>query len=628
MTHSLLSKSFLTHILLISLLILATASLFSPTLKYEFIWDDFTFIFDWNQPKHLDTQFIPLLRGDLPPEHAGVYRPVRSLLYAFSFNLFHTQPFGYHLQAIIVHILTVITVYLISVKLTSKQPLAFLAALIFAVHPIHLETITFITTSFDAIGILFLLFSFYLYLHFRSRSSSWLLLSAALVAFLAYFTYELTLTLPLLLILYDYILSSRPRPHYTTYLAFIIPNLFYWIVRIPLLHISSRNNALLLPLFQRILLITRSLFLYLKLAFFPHPLNINHHLTSSLPALHYYDVDYTSYTPSLSLTQPTILLSTIVLLFLFRILYSLRHHRLLIFLSCWFIVSLTPVLNILPQDMLFAEKYLYLASVASSLLTAHFFTQYLPQLLRLLKTHLSSLSPFLPQLFYRSILYTLAYLILLTSTTLIRNPIWANSEIFWSTALSQNPISSIAHNNLGSVYYIKHDYQQALKHYLQANQINPSQSTTHRNLGLVYLKFFQLDLALSHLLTAKSLEPNHPQIDKYLGVTYELQGDLTQARKHYLTALTNFPQDLSLYSAIALTYHNQQDLDNAILYYQKIIQLDPNQAADAYNNLGNIYYSKQDLDQARQYFQKALQLNPNHPTARQNLQSLSDQLTP
>ena len=208
-------------------ILLLTGLSYSNIFQNEFIWDDPGFIKQWETIRSFKN--IPkLLQGDTPLDHASVYRPVRGIFYTISYHLWGQEnPLGYHIQSLLIYFGIIILVYLITqmvigswllvhrkkqstnYQLPTTNQIPFITALLFALHPIHVEAISFITASFDTIGILFFFLAFYLYIKFQQQKRILFYLLSLLSSLLAFFTYEMTLVLPLGLMLYDFCFNFK-----------------------------------------------------------------------------------------------------------------------------------------------------------------------------------------------------------------------------------------------------------------------------------------------------------------------------------------------------------------------------------------------------------------------------------
>ncbi len=197
-------------------LALAVALAYGNILSNTFVWDDRDYLVNWQSVKSLD-HIGELLGGDNP--HAGSYRPLTSIYYALSVTAYGDNVFGYHCNKIALHILASILCYLIFLHLSKSTFLSLGGALFFALHPIHAEVVTSMTSAYD-LSAVFLLGSVLLFFYFDGRQTLprarwearfWLTyLGSLALALLAYFSYELTLALPFLLASYVVLFPGRP----------------------------------------------------------------------------------------------------------------------------------------------------------------------------------------------------------------------------------------------------------------------------------------------------------------------------------------------------------------------------------------------------------------------------------
>ena len=360
-------------------------------------------------------------RGSVPAGHEGVYRPVRGLLYTAYYQLFGTNPFFYHLHSLVVHLTaTALVFFIISVIARSESAsdaaishnrmrsprrqnglamTAGVAALLFGLHPVHTESITYIASSMDMTGIVFFLASFLLYVSSLARNVArgklrWGSILSIILALLAFFTYEMTLTLPILLVLYELVLRTPPvipahagiyedgsvpaeagiKPGMTQR---ILPYFFgaagYLCIRFFLLGIISRGVWLAGSVYLTALTMTKVLVHYLWVTIFPVHLTNNHIISPGIEAFVYRGYR-TAAILSQSILDPEILFLIGVIGGIGVIGWNLRKTMPLVsFGVAWFFVTLLPVMGLVPQGSVFNERMLYLPSVGFVMVVAYAF---------------------------------------------------------------------------------------------------------------------------------------------------------------------------------------------------------------------------------------------------------------
>ncbi|MBI2330354.1 glycosyltransferase family 39 protein [Candidatus Daviesbacteria bacterium] len=455
-------------------LILITILIYANTLQNGFAWDDYDFLYIWPSIKDnggLSVTFsLPsLMAGDLPSNHLGVYRPLRSVFYVLSFKIYGTNPFGYHLQAIFIHLSAVLLIYFITRLIINKPLVPFMTALLFATHPIHTESVSFITASFDTVGVVFLLLSFYLYL---KKTKAHLFASYIYAAF-AFFTYEMTLVLPLLIILYDFCFKKRLR--IKVYLPYFILLMAYGIIRFLLLKVGNRADYLG-PNFLNSALLSRIETPELLLGYFswlvlPINLTITHNvpekLLSGLLAINNFSnqgIFIANLLMKISIIVPIITIASVVYL----ILKIFSKRKEIAFSLCWILISLITVSNILPQGAPWTERYLYLPSYGFVLLIAYSYNIFSKKI---------SL--------YLLIVLFFANIIFYSTVTFLRNKDWQNDKTLFSSVLKINPNNDSAYNGIGLFYLRAHQPNLAVAALKKALKINPNNIDSKNRLDIL-----------------------------------------------------------------------------------------------------------------------------------------------
>jgi hypothetical protein len=224
-----------------------TILVFLNIFQNSFVVDDPQTFYNWPAVKNM--QIKKLLEGAYPTQFQGkAYRPVKGVIFAVEYKIFKDNTYFYHLQAIILNLFITLLVYFIIKNITRKSSLAFVGSLIFGIHPVHTEAITFMTASLDGWGILFFFIAFYLYLRIEDKKK-YLLVPSLLFAVLAFFTYELTLTLPLILVLYDFcfrkISKKNLRERIAVYSPYFVLFIAFFILRLHFIADTFREELIL-----------------------------------------------------------------------------------------------------------------------------------------------------------------------------------------------------------------------------------------------------------------------------------------------------------------------------------------------------------------------------------------------
>lgn len=517
------------HLILIFLI---TALIFSATLSHDFVWDDHSFIVDWDQTRHFDLEQI--VTGALPEFHTGVYRPVRNIFYPISFQLWHLNPTGYHFQAILFHFIAAAFTYGIAYQLSGKSHLALLTSLIFATHPIQVESIAWVTASFDVTSFIFALASFYLYL-LAGKSRPNYHTYSLLLAVAAFFSNEISFVLPLLIIAHRFVVKHQSlSTSIKDSKGFLVAAAFCWTIRWLFIGQASRLTLPLADPLDRFWLSLQLATRYLSQLILPLHLDINHHFSQNTPGLFFLDAGDQLRTFDFSLFEPAVLLA----IFTFTLataatIYFYKHQPLLSFALIWILLALLPVLQIFPQPIIFAERYAYLAAFGFALASALI---------------LSKLHKLFPDKLY--IIVVTALLVGYSAKTYQRTLVWHNNYSLWHQAYQNHPNSPSVLNSYGLALAGQGDYDTAYQLLNRSVELNPQVEVYVRNLINLYLSQDQFDQAIAQYQQLAKQHHGPNLIDLRIGEAYQLKGDYQTAMDYYQQAKLKHPDNQEIHQAI------------------------------------------------------------------------------
>lgn len=510
----------------IQLLIIFTLTflVFANTLANGIVWDDHLFIEQWPVAQNI-LGMPAIFAGSAPVGQGGIYRPVRGILYIVDNLFFGQTALLYHLQALFIHLGVTFLIYWITKLLTKRKGLAFGVALLFALHPIHTETIDYIAASMETWGTLFFFSAIYFYIKAIVIERSTRRLSrvpdgirrsnlidlrfyiiSCVLAFFAFFTYELTLILPLLLLLIDVSFNKFPKKltarFFLPYLPYAFLATFYFFIRMGILHIVSRNAYLGYSFFLTIQVMVKVFARYIGLLLFPMNLTANHNLVGNFPDSM---LPYDKLDPILhqSITDPSFLFSAFILISLLVLsIIFFKRYTIFSFAVLWFFITLLPVANIIPSGSLMSEKFLYIPSFGFLLLLVDSIAK-LFQLAYKKKVISKQAASFW-------LIFVLVIAFVYGGLTVFRNSVWKSDITLFSDMVEKSPTSLIGHYTLGVKLQEIGDLNEAAKQYETAVQLAPDFWQAHNNLGNIYFKMNQQDLATKEYLTTLTLNPNAP----------------------------------------------------------------------------------------------------------------------
>jgi tetratricopeptide (TPR) repeat protein len=501
---------------IIFLVILAYFNIFHNQL----IQDDSSFISNWDLTN--DWLNLPqLLQGELPTDQIGVYRPLRSLFYLLAKQFWGTNLAGYHLFSLVVHLLNTYLVYLIIHRLLPLKQ-AWAAALIFGLHPLQTEAITFISASFDTASLILALASFYLVT--ISSSPKKQLLGYA-IGIISFFGYEINLVLPLLIVSYWMIIEKQSlKTNLLRLLPFFGGWLIYFYLRSTSIYVNRAQEYLGGSLYYSLLLGIKALGRYIRLMFMSYPQSFVH---SFKPGIASYALPQINHQQS-QLQSPTdsaiiAVIIGLLLWFLFIKKASIRNKSILTWASVWIGISLLPFLNLIPGSALFAERYAYLSLVGFSMIIS--------VLLSVTKN---------PR-------HTLALISIISALMIIkvnqRNQVWHNTTSFWTALLKEQPENWLVFYQGGLFFKNAGDHEQAVSALTHAISLEPSLPGSYLALGETYRQSSNDEAAAKVFEQGLKVDPTNQALINFTLITYQSlsqqsrqSGNLNEAQSYLLKA--------------------------------------------------------------------------------------------
>lgn len=607
-----------TLILWTSLFVIV-AALAAFGVYYNALWNGFI----WDDPIVLKRQvsafrsakdiFFPPV--GIPQFGLHYYRPLVMLSYIIDNAIWGKSPFGFHLTVILLHLLNTVLVFFISRIILKgfehRDVGALIASLVFAVHPIHTESVAWMAGRSDVMAAVFFFLSLFFYLKYKEKSRGhWLALSTV-IFFLAALAKETSLSFILLLPFIDIALFSEQAPagelarherrrkerkekkkkekveikkwqtakdwiqgiNIISYIPFVMATVIYLIVR----YYALGGGATKTPQTRNVLEMMRNLInsygFYIEKVFVP----VN--LKAFIP-----EVPSGFWMTLFSITALSILLAGIA--------YSFsKKNRVVLFSIFFFILTLAPSLMVAVMKISeapIAERYLYIPSLSFSLLIGFVFL-YVPARVR--KSPKAATYSRLIILFI-----VLIILVAFSIQTIRRNTVWKDDILFWEDLVKKVPDQGLPHLNLGLAYSENKRTEEAEKEYrkaIESKYDNEGRSTAYNNLGNIYLGKEDYDNAEQCFKTAISMRWNYP-------TPYYSMG-LSQFRR-YVKALRKGQQpDVKL-------------VENAVEYLNRAIQLNP-QYVKAHGLLGNILAKFGKYDEARKHLEMVLKYEKEGKTA-------------
>lgn len=583
----------------LALITAAVLLVYYPIFQNNFIssYDDGDFFIQWEEVKSLRN--IPsLLTGNLPFKHQHVYRPLRSIMQAILYQISSTHPFAYHLFALFIHIASTYLVFSITTVLRDKHT-GLIAALFFAVLPVHVESITFITASFDTVGILFALLSFYFYILYRERNRRTFLTASIVIAILGLFTYEITIVLPLLFVLYETLIRKLQKKELLSLFKRLIPFLtatvLFLFIKFALVGQTYFGSFIQhLPLQQRLMNGAKAFVHYIFLEVVNYPLTVFHdmQLSTSFVDIH-------------------VLGALLVIAAYIGLVWWLlkKNFRIYAFLMLWFLVTLLPVANIVQIASFVTERYLYLASVSWVILIALFCNGVLASAKATRTVRITTL--------------ILCSVVLLSYSGIAwaRSKQWKDDVTFWTSTIDHQPDYVGAYINFAFYYTQEKKYDTAVSYLQKALARDPDNALAFGNIGLILMEKKQLNKAIVSFSKAIELDKNNAAFFLNRGFSYHQLGNTESAKKDYRESIRLYPDFYDANFNLAVLYIEAKQYDEAITNFSRAVKLRPKDYESFYG-LGMAYAGKRDIAEAREYLMNSLRINPQFTPAKDLLDQL------
>lgn len=196
--------------------------------------------------------------------------------------------------------------------------------------------------------------------------------------------------------------------------------------------------------------------------------------------------------------------------------------------------------------------------------------------------------------------------------------VFIDSETLWTFTLSRNPDSWLAHNNLGNAFIKKGEIDGAIAEFEKALQVNANYAKSHNNLGYSLLQKGRVDDAIEEYEKAVKIDPDFADAYGNIGVALAQKGQIDEAIVEYQKALSVNPSFVEVMSNLGLALAKKNRWDEAIVQWQKAVEINPDYA-QGHTNLGVAFMQKGLVNEATAQFQEAVRLDPTDPNAQSNL---------
>jgi tetratricopeptide (TPR) repeat protein len=199
-----------------------------------------------------------------------------------------------------------------------------------------------------------------------------------------------------------------------------------------------------------------------------------------------------------------------------------------------------------------------------------------------------------------------------------QSTIYGDAETLYRDTISKNPYAWMAHYNLGVLLVNRGRFDEVMAHFSEALRLQPDDADAHYNLGVALEKQGRLEEAMAHFSEVVRLRPDYADAHYSMAVILARQSKFNEAISHYSQALRVNPNYAEAHNNLGVALFSLGKLDKAIEHYRTALKLDPN-FGKAHNNLGNALIQKGKLDEAVAHYSRALEIRAHYPEAHNNL---------
>jgi tetratricopeptide (TPR) repeat protein len=566
------SFSFLTLLLVLGI---SSFVAFSPAFDADFVyWDDDVNVYENPNVQSLTAENVKKIFTE---DVIGNYNPLPILSFAIEKALFGLTPFYYHLNNIILHFLSCILVFYIGFKMGLNRWAALLLSLLFAVHPMRVESVVWITERKDVLFGLFYWAALLFYIIHKKENKRSYYWYALLIFPLALLSKIQAVALPLSMICVDYFLDKKFNwkqviSKWPFFILSLITGLggIYFLAEAGSLEQEATKDVFNFG--ERIVIGAYSYLIYLYKLIVPYPMAPLYPYPSGLTWVHY--------------TVAALILPYI------GIAYWLWRNKYFawVFGILFFTVNVIFLLQVVGAGQGYlADRFTYIGYFGFFFVAAYYFEKY-----KGLKS--TSVS-----------LITAAVLLVYLFLTYQQSKIWENSETMWSKVIQHNPKTPLPFRNRGNYFRDNNMAEKALKDYSEALRLEPDQDEAYNSRGRLYFQKGELQKALNDYNKALEYNPDKAEYYSNRGATYARLNQYERALQDFNKAVQLNPSHVSTYLNRAILYDVSGQAIKAMNDLDTYLKYRPNQH-DLWYNLGLFAAKANQNQKALDALNKAIRL--------------------
>jgi tetratricopeptide (TPR) repeat protein len=544
--------------------------------------------------------------------HTGNWIPLTWLSHLVNFQLFGLNPAGHLLTNLLFHIANTLLLFFFFLRTTQALGPSFLVAALFALHPLHVESVAWVSERKDVLSTFFWLLTMWAYVWYVKSPEMRRYLAVLVCFILGMMSKSMLMTLPFVLLLLDFwplgrwqfIGSTGTSPakirKRRTDQRILLRRLI--LEKVPLLvlvllfgvvtfYAQKESGAVQslgnFPFTSRLTNALVAYVSYMKMMIWPSQLAVYYPLVQD----------------DLRLWQG--MAAGVILLFLSLVMiWQARRSPYLLMGWLWYLGTLVPVIGLVQiGGQALADRYTYVPLIGLFLIVAWG--------LRDLTAGWRGVKTLAP----------VGIGILLSAQAICtwrQVGYWHDAQSLYEHTLRITRNNYLIHYNLGNIFYAQGKLDQAIPHFRASLRIKPTYVKPYNNLGLALFDQGKVDQAISFYNEAIKIQPDYATAHNNLGVALASRGNVEQAISHYTEALRIQPDYAKCHYNLGLALYAQGKVDAAISHYNESLRLQPD-FAKAHYNLGLALHAQGKADAAISHFSESLRLKPGFAKAHNNL---------
>ena len=601
-----------------SFLIVIILFSYSQVLHFDYVnLDDDVNVYE---NKHIQSGFtLESIKWAFTSSYWGTWQPMVWLSFMLNYRLHGISPGWFHLTNVFLHFFNTLLLYFILKRMTGFHYRSAFVACIFAIHPIHVESVAWITERKDVLSTFWGMLSIWCYIRYTENRKILRYVPVFLFMGFSLMAKPMLVTLPFVLLLFDYwplkrmeLIELHEEIHNTGYLP-AVGSLFSTTARrLPFL-ILEKIPLFLLSVLSCIITVyvSKEGGAIKSLSYFPITVRISNALVSYVAYLQKiiwpFDLIVFYPHPGKILIGKTIVAIVLLVSFTLFVLRKIKDAPWLFVGWFIFIGTLLPVIGIVQLGgHAMADRFVYFPSIGVYIIIAWGVHSLTGQSNGNIKSFLAAL--------------TVCFLLILAMAAWKQVGYWRDSETLFKHALSVSEDNYIANNNYGIVLRNRGKTDDAIKHFKKAIANKGNYVIAMNNLGVALESIGKPDPAIFYYQTAIQINPNYP--DPYVNLAFILlhKGQYDDAFELCNKALNINPELESAYSLLGDIAAAKGDLQQAISFYNKAIEMNPS-SHFAHNRIGAAFLKQDRFTKAITHFREALRYSPHDGNYQKNLET-------